>query len=213
MTEGQYCRGDRQDVPSTLSCTCFWSRPAALRASHVYIPESEGCARASCRVWVPVGVGVGEPALAPANQLQAPGSLPRILKPSQTPSGVPSSGKQPWLPTKPQSWSPSFSLPTRQEEDFFSQGEGPAILVPRDLGARVSMDFTREGDAVAKDGGDLLRVQTCDAWWGCPRNHQHKERHMTRHTGRGAERHSMEHRGFMEFLHYPGQQPLFVRAI
>lgn len=114
---------------------------------------------------------------------------------------------------KPQSWSPSFSLPTRQEEDLFSQGEGPAVLVPRDLGARVSMDFTREGDAVAKDGGDLLRVQTCDAWWGCPRNHQHKERHMTRHTGRGAERHSMEHRGFMEFLHYPGQQPLFVRAI
>lgn len=75
MTEGQYCRGDRQDVPSTLSCTCFWSRPAALRASHVYIPESEGCARASCRVWVPVGGG-GEGA-GPGTSEPAPG--PRLL--------------------------------------------------------------------------------------------------------------------------------------
>lgn len=35
---------------------------------------------------------------------------------------------------------PSLSLPTRKEEDVFSQGEGLAVPGPRDLRARVSMD-------------------------------------------------------------------------
>lgn len=64
--------GHTQDIPSTLSCTSFWSRPAALRASHAYIPESDGCARASCSVWVPAG---SQP-LAAANRPEAPGPRP-----------------------------------------------------------------------------------------------------------------------------------------
>lgn len=123
--------GGQTDVPSTLSRTSFWSRPAALRASHMYVPESAGCARASCSVWVPAGGG----GVSPSHQQLAAPRLPA---------------------RSPQSWTPSLSLPTRQEEGAFAQGEGLAVLVPCDLGARVSTDVAGEGDAAVEGGGDLL---------------------------------------------------------
>lgn len=114
----------------------------------MYVPESAGCTRASCSVWVPARGGAVCQPLAPA-------------------TGLP-----PRLPVwSPQSWTPSLSLPTRQEEDVFSQGEGLAVLVPRDLGARVSTDVTGEGHAAVEDGGDLLGVQACDVRCDCPRGH------------------------------------------
>ena len=84
LTEGV---GDKQDVPSTLSCTSFWSRPAALRASHMYMPESDGCVLASCSVWVPVGGGAG-----PSHQQIGPGA------PAHSPQVLPDSrcGPQVW---------------------------------------------------------------------------------------------------------------------
>lgn len=85
-------QGGRQDAPSTRSCTSFWSRPAALRASHMYIPESDGCARASCSVWVPAVGGMGGGESAPRtskcagpqshtpNATSPPDSQPRPLR-------------------------------------------------------------------------------------------------------------------------------------
>lgn len=126
--------------------------------------------------------GVGE--IAPGTSEQAPAPTPTVLKPSPTSSPVPGLGRQLCFPTEPQSWVPSLSLLTRQEEDFFSHGEGPAVLVPRDFRARVSVDLAWEGDTAVEDGGDLLQVQTRNSWWDCPRGHQDKERHMTTRTSR-----------------------------
>lgn len=103
---------------------------------------------------------------------------------SQTPRPVPGPRGQLGLPAE---LGPSLSLPTRQEEDLFPQGEGLAVLVPCDLRARVSMDIAGEGDAAVDDGRDLLQVRACDAWWGCPRGHQGKERLLRLHPGGGTE--------------------------
>lgn len=73
--------GGRQDVPSTLSRTSFWSRPAALRASHMYVPESAGCARASCSVWVPAGGGGVSPSHQQLGCPQTPSLVPTELDP------------------------------------------------------------------------------------------------------------------------------------
>lgn len=108
-----------------------------------------------------------------------PGQLQRVgacrsgwgVSPSHRRLGCP-----PRLPVwSSQSWTPSLSLPTRQEEDVFSQGEGLAVLVPCDLRARVSADVAGQGHAAVEGGGDLLCVQACDVRWDCPRGHRIKK--------------------------------------
>lgn len=46
-----------------------------------------------------------------------------------------------------------------------SQGERLAILVPCDLRAWVSMNFTGEGNTVVEGGGELASVPVGDLWW------------------------------------------------
>lgn len=108
---------------------------------------------------------------------------------------------------------PSLGLPTGQEEDLFPRGEGLAVLVPRDLRARVSVDSAGEGDAAVEDGRDLLHLRARDSRWDCPRGHRDKDRHVRPHLGRGTESYSVTHRA----LRAPGapsddtaRQPLFA---
>lgn len=129
---------------------------------------------------------------------------------SQTPSPVPGAGRQLGLPAE---LGPSLGLPTRQEEDLFPREEGLAVLVPRDLRARVSVDSAGEGDAAVEDGRDLLHVRARDSRWDCPRGHRDKDRHVRPHLGRGTESYSVTHRA----LRAPGapsddtaRQPLFA---
>lgn len=122
--------------------------------------------------------------MAPVNRPQSPDPTPTILKPCQTPSSVPGLGRLLGLPTEPPSLASSLSLPTRQEKGLFSQGEGPAVLVPRDLGAGVSTDFAGQGDAAVDGGGDLLWVRTCDSWWDCPRRATEIKKDVAMKTGR-----------------------------
>lgn len=122
--------------------------------------------------------------MAPVDRPQSPDPMPTILKPSQTPNSIPDLGRLLSFPIEPPSWTLSLILPTRQEEELFSQGEGPAVLVPSDLGAGVSMDVTGQGDAAVEGGGDLLRVQTCDSWWDCPRGATEIKKDVTIQTGR-----------------------------
>lgn len=122
--------------------------------------------------------------MAPVNRPQSPDPIPAILKPSQTPNSIPDLGRLLSFPTEPPSRALSLSLRTRQEEDFFSQGEGPAVLVPSDLGAGVSMDIAGQGDAAVEGGGDLFRVQTCDSWWDCPHGAIEIKKDVTIQTGR-----------------------------
>ena len=126
----------------------------------------------------------GEP--APRTSKWAPGPRPTVPKSSQTPGVVPRFGEATLTPHTASGWAPSLSLPTRPEEDLFSQGDGLAVPVPRDLRARVSMDVTGQGDAAVDRGSDLLQAWACDSWWGCPRSHREKERPMRARSGRGG---------------------------
>lgn len=113
-----------------------------------------------------------------------PGPPCKPFLPSRTPNSIPDLGRPLSFPIESPSQALSLSLRTRQEEDLFSQGEGPAVLVPSDLGAGVSTDVAGQGDAAVEGGGDLLRVQTCDSWRDCPRGATEIKKDVTIQTGR-----------------------------
>lgn len=64
-----------------------------------------------------------------------------------------------------------------------SQGERLAILVPRDLGAWVSVDFAGEGDTAVEGGGELVGVPACDLWWDWMRAEMRAYLHWEHKTG------------------------------
>lgn len=158
------------------------------------------------------GRGWGDGSQPLASKRAAPRSTPPVLEPPRPPA---QSRVQGGSSGSPAELGPSLGLPTRQEEDLFPRGEGLAVLVPRDLRARVSVDSAGEGDAVVDDGRDLLHVRARDSRWDCPRGHRDKDRHVRPHLGRGTESYSVTHRA----LRAPGapsddtaRQPLFVRV-
>lgn len=149
----------------------------------MYIPESDGCARASCSVWVPARGG-GD---APGTSEQAPAPSPHAHSPKALPDSQsrPRFGEAALLSHRASELGPQPQFTHQAGGRLLLPWRGPGCpCIPRDFRARVSVDLAWEGDAAVEDGGDLLRVQTRDSWWDCPRGHQDKERHMTTHTGR-----------------------------